>query len=218
MFLSILKTQWAWSRLVVALGVVLAFLLPLQTVQQAGLLGAREWEITALLDTVESWSVWYAALAAGVGLLVATSCWAPDHRGRHVYALSLPIPRWHYVLLRFAAGAVLLVAPVAALWIGAVLATATAHIPESLRAYPHVLMLRFALATFVAYGLFFAISSGTTRTAAYILLAIGGLFAVQLLLSASGSQSQLAASLWDRLVSWPGPLQVFTGRWMLIDV
>lgn len=218
MFKAILYTQWKWSRLVVALSVVIVFALPIMSVQQAGITEPSRWEVRGLLRTIEMWSVWYAVLAAGLGLLMATTAWAQDHRGRHVYALSLPIPRWQYSMLRFAAGSLLLAAPVVALWIGALLATAMAQIPPGLNAYPNALALRFALAAFLAYSIFFAISAGTTRTAAYVLAVIGALVVTQVMLEASGMSGDLVEVLFDRVITWPGPLEIFTGRWMLIDV
>jgi len=218
MFKSILYTQWKWSRAVVALSVVIAFTLPIMSVQKAGIAEPSRWEAQELLQAIQMWSVWYAVLAAGVGLLVATTAWAADHRGRHVYALSLPVPRWQYAMLRFAAGALLLAAPLAALWISALLATATAHIPPGLNAYPNALALRFALAAFVAYSIFFAISAGTTRTAGYVLAVIGALIVANVMLDASGLYGNLYELLFDRAITWPGPLEIFTGRWMLIDV
>ena len=218
MFLSIFRTQLSWSRLVIALGVILAFLLPILTVQDVSIYSPDRWDVQQILSDVERWRVWYTAFAAGLGLLVAMNCWAADHRGRHVYALSLPIPRWHYVLLRFGAGAIMLAAPVLALWIGSLLAVTFTIIPESLNVYPHALALRFGLATFIAYSIFFAISSGTSRTAGYVLVGLGGILAMQLLLLAAGSESEFSVQIFTRLVEWPGPLQIFTGRWMLIDV
>lgn len=218
MFKAILYTQWKWSRVVVALSVVLAFALPIMSVQRAGITEPSRWEVQELLGTIEMWSVWYAVLTAGLGLLMATTAWAQDHRGRHVYALSLPIPRWQYAMLRFAAGSLLLAAPVLALWISALLATAMAQIPPGLNAYPNALALRFALAAFLAYSIFFAISAGTTRTAAYVLAVIGALVVTQVMLEASGMYGGLVEMLFDRVITWPGPLEIFTGRWMLIDV
>jgi hypothetical protein len=218
MFRVILYTQWKWSRIVVALGVLVAFALPILSVQGAGVTDPTRWDATRLLRSIETWSVWYATFALGIGLLVATTAWAQDHRGRHVYALSLPIPRWEYTLLRFAAGAVLLAAPVVALWIGALLATSLAQIPPGLHAYPNALALRFALAALVAYAVFFAVSAGTTRTAGYVLAVVGALFAAEVLLSAAGVGGSVIEGAFDRLVNWPGPLEIFTGRWMLIDV
>lgn len=218
MFQVILYTQWKWSRVVVVLSVVVGFALPILSVQPAGASEPTRYDVQYLLQTIQSWSVWYAAFATGLGLLLATTAWAHDHRGRHVYALSLPLPRWHYALLRFTAGAVLMAAPIVALWIGALLATATAQIPPGLQAYPNALALRFALAALTAYAVFFAISSGTTRTAGYVLSIIAALFVAQLLLGAAGLSENMIHVLFDRVITWPGPLEIFTGRWMLIDV
>jgi hypothetical protein len=218
MFRQILYTQWKWSRLVVLLGVLAGFALPLLSVQHSAYTDPSNWEAREMLGQLQSWGVLYPALATALAVIVAMTAWAADHRGRHVYALSLPLPRWHYALLRFSAGAILLVAPILALWIGAVLASATLTVPPGLHAYPTALAGRFGLALLVAYATFFAISAGTARTAGYILGAVVVLIAVQLLAQAADVHLSLLSWLWDRLSIWPGPLEVFTGRWMIIDV
>src|SRR5574341_1303103 len=171
MFRVILYAQWKWTRLVVALGTVAGFALPILSLQSAG----RGGQVSPgdLLRTVQSWGVLYPALAAALAVLTAISAWAADHRGRHVYALSLPVPRWRYALLRLAAGGLLLTPPVLAVWAGGVLATTLATLPAGIHGYAGWLALRFALSVAVAYSVFFAISSGTARTAGAIL----GLFA-----------------------------------------
>src|SRR6266550_1089856 len=160
----------------------------------------------------------WSRLIAALGLLVAIAAWAADHRGRHIHALTLPLPRWHYVLLRFAAGFVLLVAPIAAVLAGAFLATWTATLAPGLQAYPIALTVRFALAVFVAYAVFFAISAGTARTAGIILSVIALLIFVQVVANMASLDLNLTGVLQTALVGGPGPLAVFTGRWMLVDV
>jgi hypothetical protein len=157
-------------------------------------------------------------LALGLGLAVATLAWTYDHRGRHVYALALPVPRWHYVLLRFGAGAVLLGGPVIALWAGTLVAAGAATIPAGLHAYPNTLALRFALAVLVGYSIFFAASSGTMRTARYILAAIGVLIAIDVMAAIAGVDIHIFEWVFLRMLVWPGPFDIITGRWMLIDV
>src|SRR2546428_4736431 len=169
-----LYSQWKWSRLIVALGSVAAFALPLVSVQGAARADASPLQAGELLQAVQSWGTLYPVLAAALGLLVAIATWAPDHRGRHVHALSLPLPRWRYVLLRFGAGATLLAAPVIAVSAGALLATWSATIPAGLQGYPVALAIRFALAVLVAYTVFFAVSAGTARTARIILRLLRG--------------------------------------------
>jgi hypothetical protein len=214
MFRVILYTQWKWTRLVLLPGVIIAFSLPVLSVQRAGELGYAAW----VLQSVGGWAVWFPALAAALGLLMAVTAWREDHRGGHVYALSLPIERWRYALNRFAAGAVLLAAPIVAFWVGSLIATAAAPIPPTLRAYPNALALRFGLAALVAYGVFFAISAGTVRTAAFVLGGVAALIAFDVLLQAAGAEVSVSREIWAWLTRTPGPMTVFTGRWMLIDV
>jgi hypothetical protein len=218
MFRMILFTQWKWSRLVIVLGVLAAFALPLLSIQQAGNPDPSVWEARMLLASVQAWGVLYPVLATVVALLVALAAWSSDHRGRHVYALSLPIPRWHYALQRFGAGLVLLAPTAVALLLGALLAAGAANIPAGLQAYPGALALRFALALVVAYSVFFAITAGTTRTAGIVLAVIGGIIVLQVLAEAAGLEIRLLPVFADHLMLWPGPLEIFSGRWMLIDV
>lgn len=218
MFRVMLLSHWNWSKLLLMAAVVGAFTLPVLSVQEAGGQDPSQWGQWELLSSVQNWSVWYAALAAGLGLILGTSAWAGDHRGGHVYALSLPIERWRYVLLRFSVGAVLLMAPVVALWIGALVASSSIELPEGLRTYPTALAGRFCLASLLAYSVFFSISAGTARIAGYVLVVIGGIVVAQILLSTAGVNANPLSGLMDGLTSWPGPFQVFTGRWMLIDV
>jgi hypothetical protein len=218
MYRVVLYAQWRWSRLIVSLGIVAGFALPVLSIQGASPRAASALGAGDLLGAMQSWGVLYPVLAAALGLLVAIATWAPDHRGRHVHALSLPLPRWRYALLRFAAGLTLLAGPVLALLAGALLASATATLPPGLQAYPVSLAIRFALAVLVAYAVFFAVSAGTSRTAGIILSLFGAFILVQVLAAAAGLSLNLVSPLQAAVMDWPGPLAIFTGRWMLIDV
>ncbi|HJQ67190.1 MAG TPA: hypothetical protein VJ816_12465 [Gemmatimonadales bacterium] len=218
MFKVILWSQWKWTRLPL-LGFVLgAFALPLFSARGASVASQDNWLIEELLSNLQTWGLAYPVLAGLLGLILARATWGPDHQGKHVYALSLPLPRWDYVLMRFAAGALLLVIPVLALWAGALVATVATTLPPSLQAYPTILALRFALAALVAYAVIFAISAGTNRTAGIILASLAAVIAVQIFLEAVGIETMLVQSLLTKLVLWPGPFEIFTGRWMLFDV
>src|SRR5512141_548229 len=103
MFRMILFTQWKWSRAILLPAVLAAFALPLFSVQSAGDPNRTAWEARALLNAVQSWGVGYPVLATAIALMVAMTAWTADHRGHHVYALALPVPRWHYALQRFGA-------------------------------------------------------------------------------------------------------------------
>jgi hypothetical protein len=217
-FRQILLTQWKWSGIGIVVASVAAFALPILTVQQAGVADPTWLDALALLGVIEGWSRAYPLLALAVGLLLGTTAWSRDHRNQHVYALTLPLPRWHYVLLRYGAGLVLLAAPVIVLWLGAMLAAGMASVPPGLQTYPHALALRFALAALVGYSLLFAISAGTARTAGYALSIVGVVLVGQLLFSLAGGETNLIEPVFDRMITWPGPFDIFVGRWMLIDV
>jgi hypothetical protein len=218
MFRVMLYNQWKWSKLIVLLGSVAGFALPIVSLQGATRAESSPLEPADLLHTVQSWGVLYPVLAATLGLLVAMATWTPDHRGRHVHALVLPLPRWRYVLLRFGAGAALLAAPIIAVTAGALLATWTATIPAGLQSYPTTLAVRFALAVLVAFAVFFAISAGTPRTAGIILALIGSVILVQVIAHVASVDLDLLGEIQLVVLNWPGPLAIFTGRWMLIDV
>jgi hypothetical protein len=215
MFEAILRTQWKATRAVALLTTLTSFALPLASLQAA----SDSSNPQAFIGTMQSWGGGYSVLAAMLGLLVALAAWRPDHVGRHVYALSLPIARSRYALMRFGAGATFLAPGIIALLIGALAVTLSGAVPQGLHAYPIALTLRFGLAAVVSYALFFAIASATTRTAGYIIAAMAGLvFAQYLLKVVASSELNILEPVLDFLLYRPGILSVFAGRWMLIDV
>lgn len=214
MFTAILKTQWKWTRGAVLIGVLAAFAMPLMSVHS----NTDTRSARSLIYTMQTWGTGYAVLAGAVGLFVAWLAWASDHRGHHVYALSLPIARWRYVLLRFGAGAVFLLPIVVALGVGTMLATSGNAVPEGLHAYPLALTLRFAFAALVAFAIFFAICAASVRAAGAILGAICLVIAVEFMTDALGLNWHVGNHAIDILMAYPGILSVFSGRWTLIDV
>ena len=218
MFRTILFTQWTWARNLLLVGTLAAFAIPVLSAHSGDLASVDSFTVRDYLLTLQGIGVAYPVLAGVLGLVLALTAWGPDHRGRHVYALTLPLPRWQYALLRFTAGLVLLALPVFALWFSALIAAATVKLPVGLSTYPTALALRFALACLVAYAAFSAVSAGTSRTAAYILSALAILLIAQLVLSLTASEIDILSPTLGAVFVWPGPLAVFSGRWMLIDV
>ncbi len=214
MWRALLKTQWTWTRGMLLGAAVLVFAMPLLSVRTAVGVDTE----VAFIRMVQRWGVGYAIVAGALGLFVAIAAWSFDHRLKHIYALSLPIARWQYVLMRFVAGAVLLLLPMAALLVGAEVASHNASVPATLRAYPFALTFRFLFAALVAYAIVFAVSAGTERTARYILATIGLFLVAQLVLISVGSHFDLSGHVADVLFARPGLLSVFSGRWSLIDV
>src|SRR3989454_5773308 len=209
MFRVMLYSQWKWSRLIVALGSIAAFALPIVSVQGAARADASPLQAGELLRAVQSWGGLYPVLAAVLGLLVAIAAWAPAHRGRHVHALPLPLPRWRYVLLRFGSGVTLLVGPILAVLVGALLATTLASIPVGLQGYPLGLALRFAMAVLVAYAVFFAVSAGTGPTPRIPFGVVGARLVVQIVARGGHVGVGLRGKLPGVIPDTPGSLAGF---------
>lgn len=214
MWRAVLESQWKWTKGLVLFGVLIGFALPLLSLRTA--LGALS--LTTFVGIMAGWGVGYAIAAGALGLAVAMVSWGFDHRLRHVYALSLPISRWRYVLLRFVAGVVMLSLPIIAVFVASEIVAHSSYVPKELHAYPLALTLRFAFALLVAYALFFAISSGTPRTAGAILGACALVIGTEVMLGAAGYHVDLTGRLLDMVFATPGLLAVFGGRWTLIDV
>lgn len=215
MFNAILWTQWKATRGIALLSALVAFALPLASLQSA----VGSYRAQDFVARMQNWGTAYALLAAFSGLLVALAAWRPDLAGNHVYALSLPIARPRYALFRLGAGAAFLLPAVAGVLFGAVLVSISGAIPDGLHAYPVALTLRFTFAAVVAYALFFAIASSTPKTAGVVLGVIAGLIFAQYLLTVfADNRTDLLGPLQDFIFYKPGILSVFAGRWMLVDV
>jgi hypothetical protein len=217
MFREVVYTQWRWSTLPVLLFTVAGFAIPLWAVQRAGLAAPLEADVVRMLDQVRGTGVLFPLLAALAGVTTGALTWTPDTRGGHVYALSLPVPRWYYVLMRFAAGLVLLAPLVLAVWIGGLIATAAATIPDGLYTYAGTIALRFALSLLVSYAAAFAIAAASRKTQTVIgglILAVIGVQVVAVMAGVNLNPIRILMAVFD----WPGPFQVFGGPWMLVDL
>jgi hypothetical protein len=215
MFNAVLYTQWKWARIPLLVLALVSFALPVLSVrsQYDAAIPAVE-----LLSRIQSWGVLYPVLALGVGLVMALFTWMPDRAGRHIYALSMPLPRWRFVLLRFGAGLVLVLVPVVVLGIATLIATAATQLPPGLNAYPGAISLRFLLATLVAFSLAFAAAAGTSRLARIVLGVIAMVIAVEIGLALAGVTAvDPVLRLLEWMASPTGPLDIFAGRWMLLD-
>jgi len=230
MFQQMLFLHWKTVRFGLIPFILAAFGLPLLMVQgvmsasgdpaQSAVSAAR------LISQMVPWTPLLPLLATLVGVTVALSAWNSDHRGDHVYALTLPLPRWRYVGLKMGAGGVLLLLPFAACWFGCLLATASIGIPEGFRAYPSAVAFRFLLSSLILYSILFAMAAGTMRTTLWflggimVLVVLGGAipeFLANTMFPALEGWSFLEW-LGNAALEWPGPFEVLTGSWMLVDV
>jgi hypothetical protein len=207
--------HWKQARLPLLPFVVAAFGLPLLSIQGLGsIAGAGAFDY-AYSDPASTSLPIYPVLALLTGVVLALTAWNWDHQLNHVYALSLPIARWEYAMLKMGAGLVLALVPAVALWIGAHVASAALVLPEGLHAYPNQLAFRFFLAVLLSYALIFAMAAGTVKTSLWVLSgAIVALVAGVWIFETFGLTEVALQYLWRA----GGPFEVFTGSWALIDV
>jgi hypothetical protein len=217
MFRAILRMQWRESRLALVLLAGAGFAIPLLALRRTWA-DTDPWAAMRLLDAASSWYAAYPVLAIAAALAVAAGAWRSDHRTAHVYALTLPIDRRAYLLLRYAAGLVLFLGVAVALWLGGLLATVRISLPPLLHAYPGGLALQFSLAGLTAYTVFFGLYGLTARMARLLVAA----FLLLVIMTAAADLMKLRRyplpEVVDVLLSPYSPLGVFRARWMLIDV
>lgn len=217
MFRALMAVQWKWTKWPAFLATLVGFAIPIASVQAVS---TRDYGLQAgyIISGMQQFAVTYAVLAATIGLVFATAAWSNDHKGRHIYALSLPVSRAKYAGMRFAAGTIFLVLPTLGVLAGCLIASAIVPIPAGLHTYPIALTLRFLLASGLAFSIFFAIAASTPKTAGLILGGIAAVFIVAFILSAAEIKYDLLGHASSFLFNEPGLLSVFTGRWMLVDV
>jgi len=219
MFSRLLEVSWEASRLALFPLTVAAFGLPIAAVQ------AFAFEPSAgTLWYLSPWLPVFPLLAICTGFTLALTVWNWDHQGQHIYALSLPVTRSGWALEKMSAGILLMCLPASAFAAGSFLSTAFLDLPDGLHAYPLDLSLRFFFACLVAYSIMFALAAGSIRTATLVMGSVIGFFTAGQILVSFGStlfgydDFFLLQSFLNVAQDWPGPLHVFVGDWMLVDV
>lgn len=228
MYQPMLYLHWKQVRFGLIPFILAAYVLPLLSVQGMGVpagVDAASLDAYRVVSEGQVWLPFYPLLAAAIGVTLALSAWNWDHQLKHVYSLSLPLTRLEYSMLKMGAGAALAVLPVVALWVGSHVATMSVSLPEGLHAYPNHLTMRFGLAVLLCYSLFFALASGTIKTTILLISSVVAFFIVGEPVSdflATYFVALEERSLIQIVVEWtitaPGPFEVFTGNWTLIDV
>ena len=219
MFNALMKVQWKWTRIAILIGTLAGFAIPLVSARELFLAGSLL-HVTAadIVVRMAAAAPLYAFLAGFLGLAVAFVAWSADQKGRHVYALSLPVSRARFAAMRFGAGALFLLIPAAGVLVGCLVAAAAVQLPPGMHIYPLALTLRFLIASLLAFSIFFVVAAASQRAAAY---ALGGILAfviLSVLIEAIGVRADLIGKATSLLFAEPGLLSIFTGRWMLIDV
>lgn len=216
MFRAVLWTQWKWSRDVLLIFTAAAAAVPVYGVGFMTGQVLTEMDIRDILSRMELSGILFGFLAFFIGALMAGGAWNGDSEGKYVYAMSLPVPRWHFVLLRFGAGALLVVGASVVVWLAALITTSVAPIPSQLHAYPTALGVRFLLAALLGYSLIFAL---LVKGKGPVMILLGVLaVALTIAIMLESERVEAARPFVDLMIGSRGIFGVFYGSWMLIDV
>ena len=220
MFRAVFYTQWKWTRPVLVLAALVAAYIPVTALRTAPYKDAATYHIPSLYNSIAGASAGYQLLALALAVVVAISTWQADINRQHVYALSLPLPRWKFVLLRFGAGAALLGIVAACVSLFGGIATALAPLPPMLHAYPIGLGVRFWLGSLIPFSIIFALLVSNPKAVRFAVAGFATLIAVDFLLAAFNVTQEAVMTRWlfDAAYSSHGPLAAFLSKWMLIDV
>ncbi|HKS06181.1 MAG TPA: hypothetical protein VJR92_07685 [Gemmatimonadaceae bacterium] len=213
---ALLYSQLKYQRIELTILSIVAGGVPALATWRA--LGSTSFSPMELLSLSQIVGVLGSTLAALVGCVLALRPYSLDALTNHTYAMSLPVSRTEYGLLRVGTGLLLLLMPAAGFLIGAVFASTAADIPAMLHAYPVGITMRFVLAAATAFALAFGIQYGLGKRATrWILFSLTGLGAVEIIGQLVTGVS-LTSDLWTALGSEASPLRVFASNWMLFDV
>jgi hypothetical protein len=165
-----------------------------------------------ILVETQFWGLMMPVLAFTAATLLSIITWWPDRRGWWVYALTLPVRRERYALMRAGAGGLVLGGLALAFAVTVAVCARGAVVPDGLQLYASGVILRFTLALLVSHALWtmFALVG---RPVAW---AVVGLVVVAIGLELVGVH--VIGGILDALTGRWSPLHVLSGRWMLIDV
>ncbi|MCC6929739.1 MAG: hypothetical protein IT359_12180 [Gemmatimonadaceae bacterium] len=220
MFRAMLRAQWIWSRSIMWFFLAAAFSLPLLLVPMTTVGYVEGAGAASFVQGGETLGMLVAITVALAAIALTLQGWSADDRGRHVYALSLPVERHHYLAYRLGGGFLMLGAIAGAVWIGALLSASLLDLPESLSAYPTALASRALLAAWLVHTVSFLFRFGVgprARAATFWFVVV---LAVLLLLPIGSlpGRLQLMQAGARALVQPHGPLGILVSRWSFIDV
>lgn len=226
-FLAFLRVHWSLTRQVwlgALVSTVVAYALP-------HLLPGRlvpEW---ARLDSDAALFLTAAPISGGVLLVTslvlgvaASASWADEgSRNRGVYLMCLPMTRWHLAVIEYAVALTLIAATgLAVFLIGAVYALFVS-LPDGLHAYPAAIALRVTGASLLITSVFFPLARisalAQQSQANMTIVVVGSLIGLILAVSLEALQ---VINILEPMVEWAfgpsGPMHIFVGSWMLVDV
>ena len=171
MFRAILTLQWQWLRIPLALLSLVAVAIPILGVGATSSRGAPS--VDSLLTAANLAGILLAGVALLAGAIVGDVLWRQDARQGHSYALSLPIRRERFLQYRAIGGAMLLLAPAAAMLVGIAAIAIGTELPPGVHTYAWETAVRAWVAMLLTLALTLGLRHGLGARGRRVLLVAG---------------------------------------------
>lgn len=133
MFRAHLILTWQWLRLPLGLLSLVGAAIPVLGISSQWTISAPS--VDAILASAGLVGMMIAVVAVLAGAITGDVLWRQDARRGHSYAMSLPVRRDTYLRYRAACGAILLLGPAIAIFLGIAAINVGAELPPGVRTY-----------------------------------------------------------------------------------
>lgn len=156
------RLEWERRRGTLLAYTAVAALVPVVWFVSVGL-GGRRGDLQSGLFTAEVTGILLVAALWIAAMLWGSGAWRDERRGDWVYALALPLSRVHLFAMRYLAGLVWLLVPVAVLGASATVVAGLAALPAGMYAYPAAFTRAAAVAMWLLYTAMFVLAARFER-------------------------------------------------------
>lgn len=219
MFAAMLRLQWRWLRTPLLLLSTVALAIPVLGIAPPWG-NATSQGVEGLLSSGQLAGGLLAILAALSGIVVGDVLWRQDARHAYSYPMSLPIRRDTYLRHRASGGALLLLIPAAAMWLGLATIGWRAELPPGVHAYAADTAARAFVVMLLALSVTFAARHGMGLRGRRVLLGLGILVVAITWLEGSrpASERRVSRAIGTAFSGTYSPFAVLFTSWRVVDL
>ena len=218
MFRAIFGLSWQWLRGPLCLLSLLGAGIPMLGVASSWDAGTPS--VDAILASANLAGILIAVVAVLAGAIAGDVLWRQDARRGHSYAMSLPVRREVFLRYRAASGALLLLLPAFAIFVGIASVGVLRELPPGVNTYAWDTALRSWVAMLLALALTLGVRQGLGARGRRVLLGVGLALTMTLWLEPQLTpgmprMARVVAALFSGSYS---PFAVIFSPWPLVDL
>ncbi|MBL8984389.1 MAG: hypothetical protein JNL26_19540 [Gemmatimonadetes bacterium] len=218
MFRAHLTLAWQWLRLPLALLSLVGAAIPVLGISSPWTVSAPS--VDAILASAGLVGLLIAVVAVLAGAITGDVLWRQDARHGHSYAMSLPIRRDTFLRYRAACGALLLLVPAIAIFLGIAAINVGAELPPGVRTYAWETASRAWVVMVMALSLTLGLRLGLGVRGRRVLMGAAMLMTVALWLEpqVSAGRPTVGAVITVMFTGRYSPFAVLFSAWPVIDL